>query len=251
MRKGAALAGSLLLLSTLTACGPAIQPPNPNQATHLGTGVSASTWNDILKSAENGETVSMYKEQVAANLAQGSLHSGFGVYGVVNLPDTASYTIQEANDSVHYYQQGTSAYSYDNGQWTPVSAVPSLNVFPSYVHLIEQAMNDNVALYQIPKTYVVNEYCDVYQSIIPAKMFTTESMLPNVSPGDIGPVLMTWYVGQTDHILREVDVQSVGGVPGYGSMQINASTILFDFNSPISKIQIPKDLVKQLQGSGN
>lgn len=240
--------GLIGCLAGVTACGPAVQTTNASSGLKMGTAVSSSVWSQIIQGAQAGEGLSAYKEQITSHLVQGSLQSTFSVYGSINPPDRTYLAIHEGNMNVDYYQQGQVAYYYDNGRWAQSTPVSNLDVFASYEAIARQASAQSIALYQTKRQFIMDEYCDVYQSVIPAGMATT---LPiwSVSSTDVGPMLMTWYVGQKDKVLREVDVQSVGSVPDVGSMEVKARTLLFDLNSKLAQVTLPKDLVKQLENS--
>lgn len=242
----------------LTACGPAVQPMNTAGTTSAvfvnpqktGTLVSPAGWLTLQASAQAGARAQYYREQMSSTMVQGSLHSGFSLYGSLNPPDRVSLALQEGNTSTYYYQQGQVAYYEDNGRWSSTTPIANVNVFPSYEKIISQASAENIPLYQQKRTYVFDEYCNVYTSVLPAAMFTSLPAFGGTgSSRPTGQVAVTWYVGQTDHILRRVDTQSVGGVPDIGSMQVSTSTLVYDINSPIAKVSIPTALVKQLENS--
>jgi hypothetical protein len=250
--------GGLVSVS-LTACGPAVQPMSSAASgtlsvlhpTKSGTLVSPAGWLTLAAGAQAGAQVQYYKEQLSASIVEGSLHSTFSVYGSLNLPDKASLALQEGNTSTNYFQQGKVAYYYDNGHWSNTSAITNLNVYPSYAHLIRQASAANIPLYQQKRTYVFDEYCDVYTSVLPVSMLSAMPDFGAAAKGQSGQVAVTWYLGQTDHVLRKVDMQTVGGVPDIGSMQVNASMLVFDINSSLAKVSVPKDLIKQLEDAKN
>lgn len=250
-----AFLGGLVAVS-LTACGPAVQPMTTATSgtlgildpTKTGTLVSPAGWLTLAAGAEAGAQAQDYKEQLSASIIIGSLHSTFAVYGSLN-PGTqkASLALQEGNTSTDYYQQGEVAYYYDNGHWSRTTPISNLNVYPSYEKLIRKASAENVPLYQQKRVYVFDEYCNVYTSVLPASMFSAVPDFGATVKGQIGQVAVTWYLGQTDHILRKVDIKSVGAVPDIGSMQVDTSTLMFSINSPLAKVSIPPDLIKQLE----
>lgn len=246
------MAISLAAICGLSACGPAVRNTSgTGTATTLGTPVADTNWNAIVSAAVSGAQISMYKLEVTSTLVQGSLHSTFSAYGAVNNPGKISLAITEGNAQTEFYQQGSTAYSYDNGDWSPSAALSNVDVYPTYESIARQAQQTKIALYQLPKAYVQDEYCNVYQSILPASLFASLAEWPNVSPGDVGKILVTWYVGQTDSVLRQVNTQSVGGIPAVGSVGINSSTLMFDLNKKLAQIQIPKDLIRQLENVGS
>lgn len=248
-RKLVTVAVALCVVSGLSACGPAVRTANSQTTTarSLGTPVAVSAWADIVSGAEAGTQISRYKQQVTSSLVQGSLRSTYSVYGAVNTPNRISLTITEGNTQTEFYQQGSDAYSYDNGKWSSSTPIVNVDVYPTYQSIAIQARKTNISLYQLPREYVQDEYCSVYQSILPASILTPLKDWPNITDGDVGQILVTWYIGQTDGVLRQVDTQSVGGVPDVGSMQIDTSTLMFDLNNKIAQIQIPKTLVLQLE----
>lgn len=238
---------------SLSACGPAVQrttgsssnlPTNPAKSGKL---VPSSTWLTLEASAQAGTQLQYYMEQITANMSQGSLHSDYSVYGTINPPDRAAIGIHEGNTNTYYYQQGKVAYYQDNGRWSLTDTLGNLDLFSSFANLISNASQAGVTLYQQKKAYVVDEYCDVYTSVLPAGMLSPLPSFSGTAAEPMGAVAVTWYVGRTDHVLRRVDMQSVGSVTDIGQMQVNTSVLLFDINSPYAKVTIPKNLEQQLE----
>ncbi|MCL6453509.1 MAG: hypothetical protein K6T78_07730 [Alicyclobacillus sp.] len=250
-RRWLLLGAGTLACGVAAGCGPAVQSSanTQNQQT-MGTPVPSSTWKRIVGAAEAGTQLTMYKEQMKATFTQGSLHSTFSVYGAINPPDRISLAITEGNTQTDYYQQGQTAYAYDNGRWSPSAPLSEADVYPSFLALAQAAQAAGEALYQLPRTYVQDEYCDVYRTVLPGEDLKLLPQWTSIAPGDVGRVLVTWYVGQTDGVLREVDTQSVAGIPRTGALQIDTTTLLFDLNNKIAQIQLPQSLIKELEGAG-
>lgn len=252
-RKFVLMALTSVTFLSLTACGPAVQPMTGTGAgsavnpAKTGQQVPASTWQSIAQAAQAGMQIQYYKEQLTASMSQGSLHSNYSLYGSLNPPDGAYLTLREGNTSLDYYQHGQVAYYLDNGRWSATPDIPNVNVYSSYEQLIGRAGQAGVPLYQQKRAYVFDEYCDVYTSVLPAGMVSALPSMDSVKTDKLGPVAVTWYVGQSDNLLRRVDMQTVGGISDIGEMQLNTSTLIFDINSPVAKVSVPKDLVKQLE----
>ncbi|GMA49064.1 hypothetical protein GCM10025857_04210 [Alicyclobacillus contaminans] len=241
---------TLSLMGLLSACGPAVQPSTNQPEDQSGTSVNLSTWDDILASAERGVSAKMFMVKMDASFAQGSTRTTYSVYGGVNVPDTAYFGIAEANNYVKFYQQGQAAYTYDNGEWSQVSAWKQLNPYVSFAFVIAAAKSHNIPLVQLQKSYVNDEYCDVYRAVIPVDMVQYQpTWLPLPIHGPAGAVVYTFYVGQTSHNLRQVSTISVGSVGGMGAAETDTQTEFFDINQEIAKVQLPKDLIKQLENS--
>lgn len=255
MRRNLYVLVSAALFSTLavTGCTPAVHPqPSTDVNTEQGKPVSLGAWDTVLNGAKLGLNTSKYMVKVDASLVQGPIHSSFSVYGGINLPDKADLGIAEATNYVKFYQQGKAAYFMDNGHWTQTNSLDNLNVYESYFRLIDQAKAQNVPLKQLDKAYVVDEYCDVYQAVIPSALVDKHpAWMPTQINTQTGDTEYTFYVGQKDHYLRRISTVSVAGLPKVGSMEANSDTVLFDIDQDVAKINLPKDLVDQLENSNN
>jgi hypothetical protein len=254
MLRKAALRWSALvaMLTCLAGCSPAVQPSPQDQRTAVGTSVPADVWDTILTGAQNGMDANMYMIKSDVTMVQGPIHSSFSIYGAINAPDKAQLGFTAGSAYVQYYQQGKSAYYKDNGQWTQTTALAQINPYASFYHLIQSAQANRVPLRKLDKQYVVDEYCDVYQATIPSNLAGLAlNWIPAHLEAKTGDVLYTFYIGQKDGVLRKVDMDSVSGLPGVGSMQCDASTVFFDINQDVAKVKLPQDLVMQLESFDN
>jgi hypothetical protein len=236
----------------LPGCSPAVQSQTNQPSDEKGVPVPASTWDTILASARLGSAAKTYMVKTTGTLIQGSLHSSYSVYGGVNPPDRANFGFVEGNDYTKFYQQGKAAYYYDNGRWNQTQALSDINPYASYAAIIEAAAKRGVKLVQLKQEYVNDEYCDVYRAILPGDIANVKpNWIPDAMEGTTGDIQYTFYVGQTDHYLRQVSTVSVGGLPHVGSMEADVDTVFFDMNQPVAEVTLPKDLVQQLENAGN
>ncbi len=245
-------AAMMAVLTCLAGCSPAVQPSPKDQRTAPGTPVSADVWDTILAGAQNGIDANMYMIKSDVTMVQGPIHSSFSIYGAINAPDKAQLGFTAGNTYIQYYQQGKSAYYKDDGQWTQITALPQINPYDSFYHLIQSARARRVPLRKLDKQYVVDEYCDVYQALIPSDLVGLAlNWIPAYLEAKTGDVLYTFYIGQKDGVLRKVDMDSVSGLPAVGSMQCDSSTVIFDINQDVAKVKLPQDLVAQLESFDN
>lgn len=247
------VAVATVLMLTVSGCTPTVQPNSI--ADPLGTGhvVDASeTWQSILASATNGESTGRYMIKMNTDVSDSSLQSHMSVYGGINPPDRMSVEMVESNSDVLYYQQGQAAYYRDNGRWTETTPLEDVDVFPSYIRIIRRGAEQAAPIVQLKDTYVNNEFCKVYRTTLSASLLDTLPMLQGkVNTKDLQDIQYTFYVGIKDKMLRRVQTQSVGDVTGVGSLQVDSDTVLFDLGETIATVQLPKDLAKQLENSGN
>lgn len=241
----------LFTVMAVAGCSPS-EPTSSTPSNQLGHSVDAlQAWKSILGSAEGGEASGRYMVSMNVDVSDSSSHSQMIVYGGINPVDTGSIDIVESNKDVKFYQQGQVAYYKDNGRWTQTTPLADLDVFPTYIHLIQYASAKALPVVQLHDTYVNSEYCTVYRAIFPSSALDTLPILGrSVSKQGLKDIQYTFYVGQTDKLLREVQTRSVGDLTGIGSMQVVSDTVLFDIGQKVATVQLPLDLVKQLENTG-
>ncbi|MCF8564730.1 hypothetical protein LLE49_08315 [Alicyclobacillus tolerans] len=252
-KKGRTVVVAATVLTTvfgLSGCSPSAQPPLNNQPT--GTGVlSSNGWQKIYAAVQLGEQAKMYKVKSTVSVAQGPLHSNLSVYGSINEPDRAYVSFTEDNKMVQFYQQGQAAYEMGPSGWSQATPINDLNLYTSYAQLLSRGVHSTVPIYQLPKAYVVDEYCNVYTANIPEQWLNSLPMWQNRIPANRSDpgneVQFVFYVGQKDGELREVQTSSVGSVSEAGPLVVNTDTILFSINSPLAKIQLPPNLIKAME----
>ncbi len=236
--------GSALIL---TGCSPSAQPLLM-QGSQPGV-LQPNGLQMIQKAVRLGMSENMYKIKSDLTTVQGSLHTDFFVYGSIDTPNLASLNIHENNFNISFYQQGLSAYTFDNGRWSRTKAFPNIDVYPSYSKLLQLEQNQSIPVYEEKDQYVVDEYCKVYRMIIPGKHVTQLSVLNTGTEFPaISNVQYTFFIGETSGQLREIQTSSVGDMSGVGAVQVNSDVILFDIGKKAAKVQIPSNLVKTLEG---
>jgi hypothetical protein len=231
-------------------CTPAQQPFN---TVDVEEGTPApDAWKTLVKAALLGEQVQMYKIKMSVDVARGSTHSTFSVYGSINVPERALVSFHENTTNIQYYQQGLCAYQQlNNGRWTQTNAIDNLDVFPSYVRLMQSAMVNNIPVRQLKDTFVVDEYCQVFKATLPSSFTASLPIWDKaVEPKYMGDIEYTFYVGKTDGQLREITTKSVESTAETGAFQIQSDTTLFDLNNDRAKVMLPKDLIAQLESPG-
>jgi hypothetical protein len=234
----------------VTGCSPALQQNVASART--GTPVQAGeVWQNIVSAAESAEATGKYMVKMNVDASDSASHSQMSLYGYINPPNKAALDIVESNNDVQYYQQGNVAYYKDNGRWTQTTPFSEVDVFPSYLHLAQYGLQQTLPLVQLPDVYVNTEYCKVYQTTVPASALDTLPILGGkVNQKGLKSIQYTFFVGKSDKLLREVQTQSVGDLANVGSLQVSSDTILFNLGQKTADVQIPPDLVKQLEDSG-
>ncbi|RIV29401.1 hypothetical protein D2Q93_00740 [Alicyclobacillaceae bacterium I2511] len=239
-----AMAGIGLVVS-LNGCSPSPQV-SPSQ---LGPSqpVSDSVWQNILVAAKIGSSASMYKLKFDVSISQGGTSSDLTGYGNVQLPNRLWLMMVESGNSAQLYQQGSAAYAYDNGSWSQATPLKSVNLYQTYMSLIQAAQGQHIPLVQRNKQYVIDEYCSVYQAIIPSWLISSHPLWPGITDQEQGAALYTFYVGQQDHVLREVTTSSAVSQAPIGSMQVNSDLEMFGIGNSTSQVLLPPALINQLE----
>ncbi|MDQ0190583.1 hypothetical protein JI721_00540 [Alicyclobacillus cycloheptanicus] len=245
------------LLGVTAGCSPAPQrniAPTTGQLLPLqqGTRVQAG-WAPLLSAAHLGERVKVYAVNMSMNVQNGSNSNTMTMYGQVNLPNRAALTLSMNGVSSQYYQQGTSAFERENGVWATTTPLTEINLYDSYASLISAASKANVPVYAFKQQYVVDEYCSVYEAVIPAKALKGQTLWSIPADGGAaaagtltGDVMAAFYIGKTSGQIREVDLLTTGGAPGTGSLVNQVHAVLFDINNEkLAQVQIPTTLVNQ------
>lgn len=237
--------------SILTGCSPSrqITPSMIHPVKHI----VRNGWNVIDDALAKGVEIHNYQIKTDESVITGSLHSDFSVYGSIDKPDIASISVHENNFNIQYYQQGMSAYAFDNGRWSQVAPLANVDLYQSYIHLVHSINQRKFPVYEeaVPQ-YVVDEYCNVYDVTLPGidveklALWDNGEVFPNMSN-----VSFTLYIGQKSGQLREVETSSVGAIRTVGPVQVNSDTILFNVNKPGAKVHIPATLVKELENRLN
>lgn len=246
------LLGALTVVAVATGCSPSTISPvgstNNSIQQVTETGRTLSNRSAFHHAVQLGLQAQRYQEKVTVNISEGSILSGFTVYGRVNPPNRASVAFHQNGFNFAYYQQGLSAYGEQDGHWQQTQAIADLNLFPSYAALFDAMQAENLPMFKLqPPQYVVDEYCDVYQMTIPARLLKTlPSLASTYQPGNSSAVLYTFYIGQKDGELRQVVTSSEGAVTGVGSVGIQTDTILFAINQSGSTITIDPNLYSTL-----
>ncbi|GEO24766.1 hypothetical protein AAC03nite_05510 [Alicyclobacillus acidoterrestris] len=247
----------MLALAGLTGCTPAVQAPS-SSTTSTAVTVTAKnvSWTPLTKAVNKSTAASMYKLESDVELKNGSMHTSYTVYGTVNLPDRASISVHENNFNISFYQQGKVAYADETSSWTQTDPIQDLRSFNSYAQLVQTAAGKHLTLEKLNRTFVVDEYCDVYRFTMPNQSVQLPGFLQQVAGnnrstlGSNEPIQYTFYVGQTTGFVREVQTDSINPVDQLGPVVTDTSTTFFDIDEPkVAAVKIPQTLVKQLEGS--
>ncbi|SIS91106.1 hypothetical protein [Alicyclobacillus vulcanalis] len=249
----ALLVASVGLLAT--GCTPGVQPVSIASGTATQVINAHAQWAPLVQALEKSESASMYKLQTAVNIQNGNLHTSFTVYGTIQQPDLASIQVHENNFNIAFYQQGQVAYQQDGTIWSPADPVTNLNAYQNYRDIIDYAIAHRLPIVQMNRTYVVDEYCNVYRVVVPNGIAPLPAFLgeaPGASRAELSThaseVAYEFYVGETSGYIRQVQTQSVGVVDSVGSLIVQTSTIFQDINNAqLAKVQIPTSLVQQLE----
>ncbi|WP_206830824.1 hypothetical protein [Alicyclobacillus fructus] len=249
-------AGLVLCAGLLaTGCTPGVQSVSIASGTATQVVSNQAPWSPLLNALDKSEAASMYKMQTAVNIQNGNLHTSFTVYGTIQQPDMASIQVHENNFNIAFYQQGEVAYQQDGTIWSPAQPVSNLNAYQTYRDVVEYAMAHHLRLVKMNRTYVVDEYCDVYRVVVPNGIVSLPLFLGGTAGANeaelsrhASEVAYVFYVGETSGYLRQVQTQSVAVVDSVGSLIMQTSTIFQDIdNAQLAKVQIPVSLVQQLE----
>ncbi|GGI94964.1 hypothetical protein GCM10010885_00590 [Alicyclobacillus cellulosilyticus] len=207
-------------------------------------------WTVLRLAVARSRMVRLYKVKMDVDVAQGPLHSQFSVYGMVHAPDMALLSFHSLNSNTRFYQQGKVAYVQEYKRWSQTSPMFNLDAFAPYQHIMTWAQARGVSVFQLPDTYVIDQYCHVYQATIP--MAAERPLgLWNGAPIASGPsaaVLYTFYVGTKDGALHEVQTATVGAIAAVGAVEIDTDAMFFDFDNKDAEVKLPNDLFGQLVG---
>lgn len=245
----------LFVTGAATGCSPAVQPPQAQQTLSSGATPppinvpgSSADWGVIKRGVTISGESGLYMEKILVDVSQGTLHSDLSVYGAVNGATNTSLAFHENSRNMKYYQQNQSAYEQDNSQWSQVAPLRNVDVWPSYQALVDASSSGGIRLemlHMAPR-FVVDEYCDVYQAVIPPHFVPVVSQFGNAGAANSSGVVYTFFVGQHDHAVREVSTQSVGAVENVGGVQITTDAVFFAIASNNALMQIPFDLYTSL-----
>ncbi|AEJ43233.1 hypothetical protein TC41_1294 [Alicyclobacillus acidocaldarius subsp. acidocaldarius Tc-4-1] len=238
-----------------TGCTPAVQSVSIASGTATQVVSDHAPWSPLLNALDKSEAATMYKMQTAVNIQNGNLHTSFTVYGTIQQPNMASIQVHENNFNIAFYQQGQVAYQQDGTIWSPAQPVSTLNAYAGYRDVIEYAIAHHLPLEKMNRTYVVDEYCDVYRVVVPNGIVSLPAFLggaPGASATELSShasqVAYVFYVGETSGYIRQIQTQSVGVVDSVGSLIMQTTTIFQDINNAqLAKVQIPVSLVQQLE----
>lgn len=234
------------VLFVVSGCSPAVQPPAPDHP--LGTPTLApSGWQVIMGAVQHNQQAGMFRMKMTTSVAAGAIRSTFSMYGSFNPPDRAAFTMQVNDVAEQFYQQGTSAYAQTLGGWSQTTALPSIDVMASYQLLVSHAGTDNVPVYRLKDTYVLDEYCQVYEAVVPAAWLPPLLGWEQFKPATDAKVQYYFYVGKNDGALREVTTNSVGSVTAAGPVSVSSDTMLFNIGQPAAKVQFPVGLLKSFE----
>ncbi|WP_062309076.1 hypothetical protein [Alicyclobacillus sendaiensis] len=254
-RRRTVLALALCAGLLATGCTPGVQSVSIASGTATQVVSSHVSWAPLIRALNKSETASMYKLQTAVNIQNGNLHTSFTVYGTIQQPNMASIQVHENNFNIAFYQQGQVAYQQDGTIWSPAQPVSNLNAYEGYRDIVEYATAHHLPLQKMNRTYVVDEYCDVYRVVVPNGVVSLPAFLggvPGASSAELAThaseVAYVFYVGETSGYIRQIQTQSVGVVDSVGSLIMQTTTIFQDIdNAELAKVQIPVSLVQQLE----
>lgn len=251
---------TVLCVGLVSGCTPAVQSASvgSQKATHvLQNNVS---WTSLQSAISKSDGATIYKVKSSVTLKDGSMHTNYSLYGAVNLPNTISVQVHENNFNISFYQQGQVAYSDELGTWMQSSPVSDIDAYSGYRQLIDSAIAAQTPLQQLNKTYVDNEYCDVYRATFKEGTLPLPSFLQSVTGGttqtgtkDTIPasIQYTFYVGKKSGYVREIQTQDINTVNEIGPVATATDMTFFDINNAkLAQISVPQTLVKQLENKG-
>ncbi|MCI0183566.1 MAG: hypothetical protein OWR52_01185 [Acidibacillus sp.] len=231
----------------LTGCNLVSDPSLINKATVQRT-VDPNGLSDISTAISTMSDVVSYNLKATMQAHTGRYVQTVKFYGSLKLPGTISMDESIGGGSYQIYQDGSFAYEKDGNRWSPMQPITDLTPWNSLSQLITDSPPKLV--YKLPQQTVVTWLCNVYQF----KAVASGSLLGGIgASADVNKrtipreALYTVWVDTTDHILRQVEVQSTVGVPGLGTTAFDATELYFGFNNPKLKIKVPPDLLSQIE----
>lgn len=237
---------AVAVILTTVGCSPAVQPLAPNEITGHEP-LAPGAWKAISSAVAHDEAAGMYRMKMNSSVAQGAVHSTFAMYGSFNPPSLASFSLTVNNVSEQYYQQGASAYFQTVAGWSQTQALDNVDVFPSYLNLVNRAEQQNIPVRRLKDQYVLDEFCTVYAATLPANWLQPLSNWQKQVPTTGAPVEYFFYVGQKDGALREVTTTSVGSVENAGPIDISTDTVFWGIGSSVAKVQFPPSLLASME----
>lgn len=250
--KGISMASLCLLV--LTGCAPGIQTTSVGSTSATNVVQANVNWNSLEQAVKKSAQSTLYRIKSDVSLQNGSLHTNYSVYGTVQLPDRASIQVHENSFNISLYQQGQVAYADEKNAWTKTSPIVNYDAFAGYQQVVQSALKNHLSLQQLNRTYVVDEYCDVYRFTLPSSAapvsdFLQGNSVTNAQSQTLGESIQyTMYIGQTTGYLRQIETQSINTVDQMGPIETKTTTTFFDIDDPqVAQVQIPPTLVTHLE----
>jgi hypothetical protein len=193
----------------------------------------------------------MYKVKETVTATVGRYHTVVSAYGTVNLPDRLQFSIVAGGNAYSLYQQGQSAFQLYHGGWAPAAPLASVDLYSSIASLITAAQKDHIPVYRAGSSYVVDQYCDVFQADLPETLWSKlpDSPIRTKAFLDVhaGTVEVQFAVGRDDHCIREISTVSVGSVPNRGPAEVETDVVFSALNSDVARLTIPAPLAHALR----
>ncbi|KRW91005.1 hypothetical protein SD51_11615 [Alicyclobacillus tengchongensis] len=254
--KLATLTGTVVFCAALlVGCAPGVQKASIASGTATTIVKPDVSFAPLVVALHKSEQAQEYKLLTTVTIQNANLKTSFTEYGTLQMPNMANIQVHENNFNIGLYQQGQVAYQQDGTVWSKTEPVANLDAYQGYADIIDKAMQDHLQLAQMDRTYVVDEYCDVYRVIVPNGVAglptflqqTAGTSIPSIASHS-SPVEYIFYVGESSGYIRQVQTQSVNVVDAVGSLSIQTSTIFSDIdNAQLAQVQIPSSLVGQLE----
>ena len=238
-----ALAGGTMLLA---GCGNLQSNPALMQQSVVQRSVASQGLVNIQDAINSMSAIQNYSIKAQIQEATGHSVRTVSFYGAVMLPSSTTPVQVQMDETIggnNYpvYQNGSFAYYQDAGRWKPMTPVSDLRPWQSLSDAI--AKNPPKIVYQLPDQTVVSWLCHVYQfKTVDLGSYLGHSAL--VKPQES---LYTVWVDTTDGLLRQIEVQSTVGVPGKGTDSMSSTDLMFNYNAPNLKIDVPSSLVAQIE----
>lgn len=188
-------------------------------------------WSNISASLRAMKKIHSYELKASLVVTADKFTKTVTYFGDVTLPDTVSLneTIDGVNTTV--FQKGRSAYVNDGSGWQTAPPVGNMAPWnPLYTWFSHMRPR---TIYRLPDQPVLSYECHVYQF---------EGQLPQSMAGlapDAGSnmtpqkALFTLWIERNNDDLRQLEVQSSGGVPSVGTVAITATQLYASLNSPM------------------